>query len=112
MLLYAVFTPAGVTDWYRKEKLTFASRESFTKAKTYYKQKGTFKQVLQGFLIKQGVTWATLIRYNPSTRCCEESESVLIRNNTMKDNWHGTHHEIFLVDKAKDEKVIVNREYP
>jgi len=107
MLLYAIYTPAEVDCYHLVRFFVFASIESFVHAMAEYNSRGAaLKLVTRDFLVKRAISQATLIRWNPETKHCEEAGTVFTSDNSMKDNWYGERHEIRLVERAADEKII------
>jgi len=113
MILYAIYTPADATNRNRERVFAFASIESFVNAMGDYNQSGaTLTPTTQDFLKERAVSMAVLISWNPETKYCEESGIIYTSDNSMKDNWNGSRHEIHLVEKTADEKLLKKVIYP
>lgn len=108
MLLYAIYTPKQIDSWSREKIFAFASIESFVKAMQNYNDDHGRLEPIEHDLINNGgfSSIATLISWNPEKEECDEIGTVFISDNSMRDNWDGSHREIHLVEHAKDERII------
>lgn len=112
MLLYAIYTPAEVNSWHRERYFAFASIESFVRVMGTYNWRGaTLEPVEHDFLDERAISMATLIHWNPETKECEEAGTVFVSDNSMRDSWDGSRHEIHLVEHAADEKILKQVNY-
>jgi len=112
MLLYAFYIPSEVTPVNRERLFAFASIESFVQAMGDYNFNGAdLSPITHEFAKYYCSSIATLIHWNPETKYCEEVGTVWVDENTMTDNWDGKRKEIFLVERAADEKIVRNMVY-
>ena len=113
MLLYAYYSPYEVSSHKPEKVFAFASIESCVRAMAEYGQGNDVLDLkTREFFIERGISIATLIRWNPETKCCEESGSVWINKNAIRDTWDGKMVEIHLVEHSADESVVSDVRYP
>ena len=110
MLLYAIYTPQKIDSWHQQREFAFASIESFIHAINDW-HGATLKPVTRDFLMERRISLASLIRWNPETKECEEAGAVNVSANAMYNSWDGKLVEIHLVERAADENVLKETVY-